>query len=427
MIVVRMLCCLVLVLVLAIAGKVSVVHADITKKQSDNIHKKDTHSSDSKRPLESIKVSHENIKSKIVIAKTAKPKPAVKSVSKVSLNMPDNKKTVESPKQNSAKLLLSTSKKIAVSGSRKALSKKVKSRTNIASSSEKLVLSPSMVSKKKSHAKATSSSTHKPYPIDINQLHFSSRSVMVYDDASDQVLYARNANDVVPIASITKLMTATVILDAHLPMHTPITITDEDVDMLRHSSSRLPVGAVLPRRELLRLSLMASENRATHALARTYPGGVQACVAAMNRKAMAWGMSNTFFADPTGLYSSNRSTAQDLMILVKNSYKYKLIQEFTTTSEYKITSNMGCIAFRNTNPLVREGRWDIELSKTGFINEAGLCMVMKANIADRPVIIVLLDANSKEGRLQDANNIKRWIEAGTRQGLTAGYGIRSGV
>jgi D-alanyl-D-alanine endopeptidase (penicillin-binding protein 7) len=268
--------------------------------------------------------------------------------------------------------------------------------------------------------------SHEPSPIDIHQIHFSSRSVMVYDDASNRVLYARNADDVVPIASITKLMTATVILDAHLPMHTPITVTEEDVDMLRHSSSRLPVGAVLPRRELLRLSLMSSENRATHALARTYPGGVQACVAAMNHKARALGMSNTFFADPTGLYSTNRSTAHDLMVLVKNSYQYELIQEFTTTPECKVASNKGCIAFRNTNPLVREGRWDIELSKTGFINEAGLCMVMKANIADRPVIIVLLDANSKEGRLQDANNIKRWIEAGTRHALTAGYGFRPG-
>ncbi len=419
MIVIRMLCCL--VLVLAIIGSVSVVHADITKKQSGGIHKKDTHSSDSKRPVESLTVSHKDITFNTVIAKTAKLKPDVK---KSILNTPSVKKKVEPPKKNFA-TRVSPSKKTAVSGSRNAVSKTVKSKTIIVSSSvKKKAVSPSIVSKNKYHAQVISS--HEPSHMDIHQLHFSSRSVMVYDDASDRVLYARNANDVVPIASITKLMTATVILDAHLPMHTSITITDEDVDMLRHSSSRLPVGAVLPRRELLRLSLMSSENRATHALARTYPGGVQACVAAMNHKARALGMSNTFFADPTGLYSSNRSTAHDLMILVKNSYEYELIQEFTTTPEYKVASNRGCIAFRNTNPLVREGRWDIELSKTGFINEAGLCMVMKANIADRPVIIVLLDANSKEGRLQDANNIKRWIEAGTHHAVTAGYGFRSG-
>lgn len=260
--------------------------------------------------------------------------------------------------------------------------------------------------------------------VDINRLSFSSRSVMVYDEAANRVLYSRNADEIVPIASITKLMTAMVILDANLPLHTPITITEEDVDTLRHSSSRLPVGAVLPRRELLRLSLMSSENRATHALARTYPGGVQACVAAMNRKAASLGMSNTFFADPTGLYATNRSTAHDLMKLVKHSYQYDLIQEFTTTAECKVASNKGCISFRNTNPLVREGRWDIELSKTGFINEAGLCLVMKANIADRPVIIVLLDADSKEGRLRDANNIKRWLEEDIHHPLTAGSVFR---
>lgn len=421
MIVIRMLCCL--VLVLAIDGNISVVHANIAKKQSADIHNKDTHSSNSKTPAKSV-VSRKNITSNTAMPKTAIPKLSVKTVSQSTINNP-SKKTVASVKKNSAKHL-SASKKIAVSGSINAVSKTGKSMAIMAEPSvKKQAVSPSRISPKKSRNKATVSSIYEPSHIDIHQLHFSSRSVMVYDDASDRVLYARNADDVVPIASITKLMTATVILDAYLPMHTPITVTDEDVDMLRHSSSRLPVGAVLPRRELLRLSLMSSENRATHALARTYPGGVQACVAAMNHKARALGMSNTFFADPTGLYSSNCSTAHDLMILVKNSYQYELIQEFTTTPEYKVTSNRGCIAFRNTNPLVREGRWDIELSKTGFINEAGLCMVMKANIADRPVIIVLLDANSKEGRLQDANNIKRWIEAGTRQ-VTAGYGLRPG-
>lgn len=423
MVVIRMLCCLVLALV--VVSHVSNVNAGVTKKQPADIHKKNTSVSDNKKHVKSV-ISQKDTKSKAVAAKVALSKTAAGAAAKSAANKSVVSRNASSTKGHSF-TSLSKASQTTVVDSRHVVSKTAKSRKQIVAIHEKKPTAVvSTVSKRKSRSKTTSSLSVAPPPVDIHQLHFSSRSVMVYDDASNRVLYARNADDVVPIASITKLMTATVILDAHLPMHTPITVTDEDVDMLRHSSSRLPVGAVLPRRELLRLSLMSSENRATHALARTYPGGVQACVAAMNHKARALGMSNTFFADPTGLYSSNRSTAHDLMILVKNSYQYDLIQEFTTTPEYKVASNRGCIAFRNTNPLVREGRWDIELSKTGFINEAGLCMVMKANIADRPVIIVLLDANSKEGRLQDANNIKRWIEAGTRHAMTARYGFRPG-
>lgn len=417
MVVIRMLCCLVLALVMI--TNVSNVNADVTKKQSTDIHKKKTILSDNKKHAKTGEVSNKNIKSKAVTAKTVTSKPAAGIAVKSATNKSVVRHRVASLKNNSSSMPRAS--KMTVVDSGHAVSKTVKASKNIVGAHERKPLQ-----RKSRSSKAMASLSAAPSQIDINQLHFSSRSVMVYDDASNRVLYARNADEIVPIASITKLMTATVMLDAHLPMHTPITVTDEDVDMLRHSSSRLPVGAVLPRRELLRLSLMSSENRATHALARTYPGGVQACVAAMNRKAASLGMHNTFFADPTGLYSSNRSTAHDLMILVKNSYQYELIQEFTTTPECKVASNRGCIAFRNTNPLVREGHWDIELSKTGFINEAGLCMVMKANIAERPVIIVLLDANSKEGRLQDANNIKRWIEAGTRHALTAGYGFRRG-
>lgn len=419
MVVIRTLCCLVFMLMVC---SVSIAHTD-SNKHSVPLYQKYTKPAEPQRPVNN--VSHNTTAAKLNTAKNAKNTPhkdlktsATTKKTKVAAISANKKTSIPSP----------TSKRPLVANLRHEASKKgTIQKANISNKhvTQKVAVISGSSSKNRQKTSRLSVS-HEPSPIDIHQIHFSSRSVMVYDDASNRVLYARNADDVVPIASITKLMTATVILDAHLPMHTPITVTEEDVDMLRHSSSRLPVGAVLPRRELLRLSLMSSENRATHALARTYPGGVQACVAAMNHKARALGMSNTFFADPTGLYSTNRSTAHDLMVLVKNSYQYELIQEFTTTPECKVASNKGCIAFRNTNPLVREGRWDIELSKTGFINEAGLCMVMKANIADRPVIIVLLDANSKEGRLQDANNIKRWIEAGTRHALTAGYGFRPG-
>jgi len=418
MVVLRALCCLVFMLMV---GTVSIAHTTVPLQQK--YIKQSAKLTPSQRPIND--ASHKKTAIQLNTTKNAKnishkgsKTLATTQKTKVAAISANKKTSIPSP----------ASKRPLVANLRHEASKKdTVQKANISNKhvTQKVAVISGSSSKKRQKTSRLSVS-HEPSPIDIHQLHFSSRSVMVYDESANRVLYARNADEVVPIASITKLMTATVILDAKLPMHTPITITEEDVDTLRHSSSRLPVGAVLPRRELLKLSLMSSENRATHALARTYPGGVRACVEAMNHKARVLGMSNTFFADPTGLYSSNRSTAHDLMILVKNSYQYDLIQEFTTTPECKVASNKGCIAFRNTNPLVREGRWDIELSKTGFINEAGLCMVMKANIAERPVIIVLLDADSKEGRLQDANNIKRWIEASIHQNLTAGSAFKSG-
>jgi D-alanyl-D-alanine endopeptidase (penicillin-binding protein 7) len=224
-----------------------------------------------------------------------------------------------------------------------------------------------------------------------------------------------------PIASITKLMTSMVVLDAKLPMEEQIMITEDDLDALKGTRSRLPVGAVLTRRELLRLALMASENSAAAALGRAYPGGTSAFVAAMNRKAREVGTRNTYYVEPTGLSSSNVSTARDLGQIVRASYGYALIREYSTTESYEVEIADGRERlFHNTNGLVRSGQWDIGLQKTGYISEAGRCMVMQVTIAAKPYIIVLLDAVGRYTRIADANRIKRWIEVryAPRRGVT---------
>jgi D-alanyl-D-alanine endopeptidase (penicillin-binding protein 7) len=212
-------------------------------------------------------------------------------------------------------------------------------------------------------------------------------------------------------------MTAMVVLDAKLPMDTRITITKDDLDRLRGTSSRLQVGVTLTRRELLHLALMSSENRASSALARTYPGGRSACIAAMNRKARSLGLRNTSYADSTGLDGHNVSTAEDLAKIVRAANGYALIKEYTTCPSrlQKTARNSHPLEYKNTNPLVRKSEWDIAVSKTGYINEAGRCLVMKARIAGRSVIIVLLNSQGKYSGVGDAARIKKWIEDATRK------------
>ncbi len=236
--------------------------------------------------------------------------------------------------------------------------------------------------------------------------------------ASNEILFEKNSNTPQPIASITKLMTAMVVLDSIPDLKELITISEEDFDTLRGSHSRLAPGTQITREDALLLALMSSENRAAHALARYHPGGVPAFVGAMNRKAEALGMKNTRFADPTGLSGDNTATARDLARMVDAAYRYPLIREFTTMTEGKLVfENQREIDFRNTNPLVKSESWEIGLSKTGFIQEAGRCLVMQAYIAGKPVIIVLLDAVGKLSRIGDANRIKRWMETTTRTGI----------
>ena len=245
---------------------------------------------------------------------------------------------------------------------------------------------------------------------DSGRLDVQSGAALVVDQEGGVPLFQKNANQIQPIASITKLMTAMVVLDGSPNLNAPISISYDDVDMLRGSRSRLGVGAVISREYALLLALMSSENRAAHALARHYPGGLPAFLAAMNIKAQALGMRDTHFDDPTGLASSNVSTANDLAKMVRAAHRYPLIREFSTTSDAVVDIGGRDLMKNKTNPLVKSTAWDVGLSKTGYIQEAGKCLVMQARVADKPVVIVLLDSAGKQTRVGDANRIKRWME-----------------
>jgi len=239
-----------------------------------------------------------------------------------------------------------------------------------------------------------------------------SSAALVIEQDGLKVLYAKNVDAVHPIASITKLMTALVVLDAALPLDEPVTVSAEDVDGIKGTRSRLRIGTTLTRGELLKLALMASENRAAAALTRAYPGGTRAFVAAMNRKAAELGMRSTRFVDGTGLSSDNVSTAQDLARLVGAAYGHARIREYSTDSSHTVElANGRKLSYSNSNRLVRSSAWEIGLSKTGYISEAGRCLVLQARIAAKPMIIILLDSWGRLTRIGDANRIKKWIES----------------
>jgi len=244
-----------------------------------------------------------------------------------------------------------------------------------------------------------------------SDLHLRSSAALVLDERDNVALYERHADQQRPIASITKLMSAMVILDAGLPMDETITITRNDRDKLRRSRSRLRYGTELSRADMLLMALAASENRAANALARTYPGGAKAFVEAMNAKAKELGLVKTKFKDAAGLHTKNVSTPQELAVMIEAAYRYPLIREMTTTDRSVLfdTKTGRAIAFLNTNRLIRSEEWDIDLSKTGFISEAGFCLVMRANVANRPVAIILLNSWGKLSKYGDANRIKNWL------------------
>ena len=246
---------------------------------------------------------------------------------------------------------------------------------------------------------------------DARHLALQSSAVLVQDQATGAVLFEKNPTAILPIASITKLMTAMVVLDAQPDLHETLIIGDEDVDMLKGTRSRLRVGTRLAREEMLRLALMSSENRAAAALSRHYAGGREAFVAAMNQKAQALGLVDTRFQDPTGLTAANVSSPRDLARMVDAAHQYPLIREFSTTSEGEFSIAGRPQQFHNTNRLVSNPAWEIGLSKTGYINEAGKCLVMQAWLNNKPTIIVLLDSAGKMTRIGDANRIKRWVES----------------
>ncbi|MBP0132456.1 MAG: D-alanyl-D-alanine endopeptidase [Nitrosospira sp.] len=244
-------------------------------------------------------------------------------------------------------------------------------------------------------------------------LTLKSRAALIFDAQQGHAIYSKNTDTIMPIASITKLMTAMVVLDAQLPLAEEITIDSADIDVLKNTRSRLKVGSSLTRQQLLRLALMSSENRAAAALGRAYPGGIEAFVSAMNNKAFELGMGNSRFVDSTGLSSANVSTARDLVKMVEAAHFYEEIRDFSTTTSHALNSpdyRRG-LKYTNSNNLVSNGQWQIGVSKTGFLSAAGRCLVMQANITGKPVIIVLLDSNGKKTRIGDAIRIKQWMEA----------------
>jgi D-alanyl-D-alanine endopeptidase (penicillin-binding protein 7) len=255
-------------------------------------------------------------------------------------------------------------------------------------------------------AALSAGSSHDPV-----RLSLKSASALVLDQSTGLALVEKQAGASLPIASLTKLMTAMVLLDARLDPQEMLTITGDDLDLLRHSRSRLPVGTRLPREQALLLALLASENRAAHALGRTFPGGLAAFVLAMNAKAKDLGLTGARFEDPTGLSSSNVATAWDLARILQAAYGYPEIRDFTTRPETTLQSGRRSIQFPNTNALVRNPHWTIGLSKTGYIEEAGRCLVMQAMLGNRAVLVILLDSWGKYTRLGDANRVKQWMEA----------------
>ncbi len=242
-----------------------------------------------------------------------------------------------------------------------------------------------------------------------NPLDLKSSVALVVDQATGTPLFEKNADAVLPIASISKLMTALVVTDARLPLDEEIEITTDDIDTNKHTSSRLRPGTRMTREDALHLALMASENRAASALGRHYPGGLPAFVAAMNAKAQLLGMHDTHFVEPTGLSSSNQSSARDLSRMVMAAYRVPLIRDFTTSPTHAITDGKRTIEFHNTNRLVDRPDWSIGVQKTGYISEAGQCLVMQATIDARPVVMVLLDAQGKYSRFGDAGRIRDWL------------------
>lgn len=273
---------------------------------------------------------------------------------------------------------------------------------------------------------ASAGTAQGPVVLDPAKLKLASANALIIDATDNHPVFAKSADDVTPIASLTKLMTAIVTLEGGQSLEEPLAIDMDDFDYVKGTKSRLRMGIELTRRDMLRLALMSSENRAASALARSYPGGTPAFVAAMNKKAKALGMVHTYYEDPTGLSPGNVSTARDLAIVVGAAAEYPLIREFSTTGSHFVEAGPSgrWLAFNNTNNLVKNGQWDIQLSKTGYIREAGKCLVMLATIGSRPFVIVLLDSAGKFTRVGDALRVRHWLETG--EALALPSSVRGG-
>lgn len=242
-------------------------------------------------------------------------------------------------------------------------------------------------------------------PLDLN-----SNAALVLDHTTNEVLFEKNAEIALPIASITKLMTSLVVVEANQDLEEILTVTEDDVDREKFSHSRLRVGSQLSRANMLHIALMSSENRAASALGRHYPGGIHAFVNAMNAKARELGMSNSRFSDSTGLSSTNVSSARDLAKLVIAAYHHPLIRQYSTDSRYAVDPGGRMLQYRNSNGLIENPDWEIGLQKTGYISEAGRCLVMQVHVSGKPVVMIFLDSKSKQSRLADAGRIRKWLE-----------------
>jgi D-alanyl-D-alanine endopeptidase (penicillin-binding protein 7) len=244
-------------------------------------------------------------------------------------------------------------------------------------------------------------------------LELNSSVALVIDQQTNEVLFSKNDSAVLPIASLTKLMTGLVVADAGLDMNELVTITGDDIDTVKGSRSRLAVGTTLSRGEMMHLALMSSENRAANALGRTFPGGLQEFVRLMNQKAATLGMADTRYVEPTGLSSLNQSSARDLATLVSVAYQRPILRSLSTSPGYEVDLGRRTLHYNNSNRLIKNPEWDIGLQKTGYISEAGRCLVMQAKVAGRQVIMVFLDSAGKVGRMQDAERVRRWVEVQT--------------
>jgi len=337
---------------------------------------------------------------KSAACKAAKAKAAKKSTAKASSKTTSKKSTAKASGKASAQKSASTK-----TASKKTASKKTASKKKAASRTTRTA--------HKSKARRASAAALPPPAASARAEIEALRSSTAYvqDLETSTVLFAKNDNVVRPIASISKLMTALVVVDANQPMDQMLEITDDDVDTLKHTSSRLVVGTRLSRGDMLHLALMSSENRAAHALGRNYPGGLPAFVEAMNHKARALGMTSTHFIEPTGLSSQNVSSPRDLARLLRAASQRPLIHRYSTDDQYEVDVANRTQVFRNTNLLVRKPDWDIKVSKTGYINEAGECLVMLARINGRDVAMVLLDSQGKLSRIGDAVRLRRILQS----------------
>ena len=262
-------------------------------------------------------------------------------------------------------------------------------------------------------ATATAQRTHLRYSNrpSLNDPALRSSAALVLDLSNSAVLYSRHSDVAMPIASITKLMTALVVIEAAQPLDEMLAVTEDDRSFGKGSYSRLSPGTQLSRGDLMHLALMASENRAAHALGRAYPGGIEACVIAMNAKARELGMTSAHFVEPTGLSDENVASPEDLSKLVVAAAKVAAIRDYSTDSDFTVRVGRHMVRYRNTDSLVSKPDWNIVVQKTGYIQEAGRCLVMQTVIDDRPMVIVLLNSYGKRTRVADARRVRRWVEA----------------